>query len=178
MALAVAAGREEVGPEFNLKGVVQFTPVPCGDKFSPSQRAQFARLQENFPTCFHIDLMEHHIEAPSAVFECSCPSGYLNTKNMAQDKLKAILDKGIIAIGAAPWSWCLWLMGRSVFVWTFWKISILFNTGSNQGVLTNSLDSNILRKITFSTLFGLDQFVTLPFGLFGVDCGQRGGGLN
>lgn len=45
----------------------------------------------------------------------------------------------------------------------------LFNTGFNQEVLADSLDSNILRKKwPLPTLFGLHQFVTFPYGLGGA----------
>lgn len=44
----------------------------------------------------------------------------------------------------------------------------LLDTGFNLAILAESLDSDIPGKASFSTTFGLHQFVTLLFGLFGA----------
>jgi len=44
----------------------------------------------------------------------------------------------------------------------------LYDPGFNQGLLADSSVARFQGKKAFSTSFGLYQFTTLPFGLFGV----------
>ncbi|KAL7832099.1 hypothetical protein AOLI_G00296470 [Acnodon oligacanthus] len=50
----VVPERAELGPEVPTKW--NHTPVPCGDQLSPSQKAEVARLQTEFSTCFRLCL--------------------------------------------------------------------------------------------------------------------------
>lgn len=68
----VAPDREELGLKVSLKSAAQLTPVPCGDHRSSSQRAQVARLQEEFSNVFsplpgHTNLIQHFTEIPPGV---------------------------------------------------------------------------------------------------------------
>ncbi len=155
---AVVSNEEDLGPEAALKPN-PLALVSGGDHLSPRQLTDLAQLQAAFADVFsplpgRTNLVQHHIETLPGEVARSRPYRLPeHKKNVVQEELKAMLNLGVIEESHSDWASPIVLVPKT--------------DGFNERVLADPLIATIQGK-AFTTPFGLHQFVTLPFGLFGA----------
>ena len=143
--VSLVSERDELGPE--VPNSINPTLLTCDDHLSPAQRAEIAMLQQHFADVFsplpgRTKLMQHHVETSPGVTVRSRPYRLPEHKRKVVQK-ELLLDR----LGTARFFTTLDLTKG------YWQIP---------------LSPESKEKTAFPTPYGLYQFVTLPFGLFGA----------
>ncbi len=193
MLATAVSGVDDLGPEVITK-IQSLTLAPGGDHLSPSQLTDVARLQKEFADVFsplRTNLIQHHIETEPGVVVRSRPYRLPeHKKKVVQSELEAMLE---IEESHSYWASPIVLVpktdGSVRFCVDYRKVNAVskFNAypmprvdellGTARFYSTLDLTKGYWQiplsplskeKSAFTTPFGLHQFVTLPFGLFGA----------
>ncbi|KAL0190638.1 hypothetical protein M9458_013336, partial [Cirrhinus mrigala] len=164
MLATVVSGDDDLGPEVSTK-IQSLALAPGGDHLSPSQLTDVAKLQAEFADVFsplpgRTNLIQHHIETEPGVVVRSRPYRLPeHKKKVVQTELEAMLEMGVIEEGKC----CVEIRRVSNAKTRFYSTLDL-----TKGYWQIPLSPVSKEKTAFTTPFGLHQFVTLPFGLFGA----------